>query len=210
MCSSESNPTLEGLALTKTFTRHLRRHAVAYLALFVALGGTSYAASKLPRNSVGSAQIVNGSVRAHDLARNPAVNAFTREPEQPLSDGEFAAVHLRDEAFDIGGMHRSGTNDTRIVARRTGTYVVQGTAVFAGGTCGGPPRVALIQRHMRSGALVTVDHANSGTLCNEHTRVHAGAVVRLRAGEYLELMALQRSSSGVSVSGALSAAYVSR
>ena len=57
---------------------HLRSHAVGYLALLVALGGTSYAAATLPRNSVGSSQIRtnavsspevrNGSLRAVDFA----------------------------------------------------------------------------------------------------------------------------------------------
>jgi hypothetical protein len=37
-------------------------NVVATLALFIALGGTSYAALKLPRNSVGSAQIRNDAV----------------------------------------------------------------------------------------------------------------------------------------------------
>ena len=37
-------------------------NVVATLALFVALGGASYAAVTLPRNSVGSAQLRNGSV----------------------------------------------------------------------------------------------------------------------------------------------------
>ena len=41
---------------------HLRRNAVAYLALFIALGGTSYAAVKLPANSVGTKQIKNRAV----------------------------------------------------------------------------------------------------------------------------------------------------
>jgi hypothetical protein len=35
---------------------------VAYLALFVALGGTTYAATSLPANSVGTKQLVSGSV----------------------------------------------------------------------------------------------------------------------------------------------------
>ncbi len=39
--------------------QHLRANAVAYLALFVALGGTSYAALKLPANSVSGRQIQN-------------------------------------------------------------------------------------------------------------------------------------------------------
>lgn len=44
--------------------RHLRRNVVAYLALFVALGGTSYAAIKLPANSVGTRQLKRGAVTA--------------------------------------------------------------------------------------------------------------------------------------------------
>jgi hypothetical protein len=35
---------------------------VSFVALFVALGGASYAATQLPANSVGSAQLQNGSV----------------------------------------------------------------------------------------------------------------------------------------------------
>ena len=51
--------------------RYVRRHHLALLALFVALGGTSVAATNalLPRNSVGSAQVVNGSLRKADLAQ---------------------------------------------------------------------------------------------------------------------------------------------
>jgi hypothetical protein len=46
-----------------------RRHAVALLALFVALGGTSYAAAKLPRNSVTSATVKDRSLLARDFKR---------------------------------------------------------------------------------------------------------------------------------------------
>jgi hypothetical protein len=41
---------------------HLRANAIAYLALFVALGGTGYAAANLPANSVGARQLQNGSI----------------------------------------------------------------------------------------------------------------------------------------------------
>jgi len=42
---------------------------VALLALFVALGGTGYAMTALPKNSVGTAQVINGSLLKEDLAR---------------------------------------------------------------------------------------------------------------------------------------------
>ena len=43
-------------------SQHVRANAIAYLALFVALGGTSYAAINLPTGSVGSRQIKNHSI----------------------------------------------------------------------------------------------------------------------------------------------------
>src|SRR4051812_21761868 len=42
-------------------------NVTATIALFVALGGTSYAALRLPRNSVGSAQIRTGAVHSSEV-----------------------------------------------------------------------------------------------------------------------------------------------
>jgi hypothetical protein len=51
--------------------RHLRGNLVAYVALLIALSSTSYAAASklLPRNSVGTAQVVNGSLQKLDLSK---------------------------------------------------------------------------------------------------------------------------------------------
>ena len=45
------------------------RHSTiaAYLALFLALGGTSYAVVNLPRNSVGSSELRKNAVRSSDV-----------------------------------------------------------------------------------------------------------------------------------------------
>ncbi len=43
---------------------------VSFMALFIALGGASYAATQLPANSVGTAQIQNGSVGNWKLKSN--------------------------------------------------------------------------------------------------------------------------------------------
>ena len=48
---------------------YVRRHHIGLLALFIALGGTSYAAVKLPRNSVGAQQIRAGAVKEGKLAK---------------------------------------------------------------------------------------------------------------------------------------------
>ena len=42
---------------------------MAGLALFISLGGTSYAVTKLPKNSVGTVQVKDGSLTTKDLAK---------------------------------------------------------------------------------------------------------------------------------------------
>jgi hypothetical protein len=46
---------------------HLTGNLLAYIALFVALGGTSYAVARLPANSVGAKQIKRNAVRSSDV-----------------------------------------------------------------------------------------------------------------------------------------------
>lgn len=46
----------------KWFARHIRDNVVGYLALVIALSGTSYAVATLPASSVGTAQLRNGAV----------------------------------------------------------------------------------------------------------------------------------------------------
>jgi hypothetical protein len=48
---------------------YIRRHHVALLALFVALGGTSYAVIRVPARSVGTRQLRNGAVTRTKLAK---------------------------------------------------------------------------------------------------------------------------------------------
>jgi hypothetical protein len=59
----------------KKAVSHLRANAIAYLALFVALGGTSYAAISIPRNSVGTRQLRNGAVTGRKLGKGSVTPA---------------------------------------------------------------------------------------------------------------------------------------
>ena len=61
----------------KQTLRHFRKNGVAYIALFFALCGTAYGAAStlLPKNSVGSAQVINGSLKKIDLGA-PAIAAL--------------------------------------------------------------------------------------------------------------------------------------
>lgn len=61
-------------------------HVLAGTALFVALGGTSYAAVSLPRNSVGSTQLRPGAVASSDLRANAVTSAKVRNGTLGVAD----------------------------------------------------------------------------------------------------------------------------
>jgi hypothetical protein len=65
---------------------HLRRNAVAYLALTVALGGTSYAAAQLPRNSVGAKQIKADAVGSSEMKAAAVRSSEVKDGELRLRD----------------------------------------------------------------------------------------------------------------------------
>lgn len=54
--------------LPRILKRLTYSNVLATAAVFIALGGTSYAVLDLPRNSVGSQQIRPEAVRASDIA----------------------------------------------------------------------------------------------------------------------------------------------
>ncbi len=57
--------------MTRAIIRLIQRNGIALLALFLALGGTTYAASTalIGKNTVASPQVVNGSLQTKDLSK---------------------------------------------------------------------------------------------------------------------------------------------
>lgn len=55
--------------MREQLSAHVRHNIVAYLALFVALGGSAYAAASLPKDSVGTKQLKNRAVTNPKLAK---------------------------------------------------------------------------------------------------------------------------------------------
>jgi hypothetical protein len=66
--------------------------AVALLALFVALGGTGYAALSLPKSSVGTKQLKKGAVKSPDIAANAVTGAKVKRGS--LNRTDFRAGSL--------------------------------------------------------------------------------------------------------------------
>jgi hypothetical protein len=77
-------------------------NVISVIALFVALGGASYAAVSLPKNSVGSKQIKKRAVRAKHINRN-AVTASKIQgnaiSSPKIADGTVFSVDLADNSI---------------------------------------------------------------------------------------------------------------
>jgi hypothetical protein len=113
----------------------LRRHiprpspatAISFIALFVAFGGTGYAAATLPRNSVGSAQVMDGSLKTRDLglktigalrgAAGPAGPSGATGPTGPPATALWAVVATNGSAVRSSHL----TSSEKVAA---GQYVI--------------------------------------------------------------------------------------
>ena len=112
---------------------HVRRHAVGYVALFVALGGTSYAAVSLPRNSINSAQLKPGAVAATDLRTGAVTSRSVRNRSlrpQDLAPGTL----LRGAAGPAGPAGPAGSTGPAGPAGAQGDTGPQGPAGPTEGT----------------------------------------------------------------------------
>jgi hypothetical protein len=87
--------------------RHVRSNLVAYLALFVALGGTSYAAVNLPRNSVGTAQLKANAVTSAKVKNGSLLAADFRRGQ--LRAGPAGAAGPAGPAGERGAAGERGT-----------------------------------------------------------------------------------------------------
>jgi hypothetical protein len=117
--------------MVRIYTRRLRPSpsmAVAFLALVVALGGTSYAVTRLPANSVGSKQLKTGAVARADL-RKDAVNGAKVAKDSlagdDINEASLAQVASAVAAGSAGSAsHSNSTGVLDKIAFRTDTKTV--------------------------------------------------------------------------------------
>ena len=104
-----------------TLGRHIRQQFVGYIALFIALGGVSYAAIKLPPNSVTSKQIKDAQIKTADLGSG-AVTA------SKIKKGSLLAEHFNS------GQHLAGRPGPPGPAGPVGDTGAKGDAGINGAT----------------------------------------------------------------------------
>jgi hypothetical protein len=81
--------------------KHVRGNLVGYIALFVALGGTSYAAISIPAGSVGTTQLRNGAVTSKKIANGSVTPA--RFDDRTIGGSIRHWAHVSQTAHVLGG-----------------------------------------------------------------------------------------------------------
>jgi hypothetical protein len=88
-------------------------HVIALIALFVALGGTGYAAVKLPKNSVGASQIRTNGVGSSEVKNGSLGKADFKASDLPVgATGAPGAQGAQGLKGDKGNPGTDGTNGT--------------------------------------------------------------------------------------------------
>lgn len=105
-------------------TRLSFANVMSVIAVFIALGGTTYAAVSLPKNSVGPKQIKKRAVRAKHINKNSV--SSSKVANGSLLAADFGAGQLpqgpKGDKGDKGDKGATGTFDpasTIIIARRS-------------------------------------------------------------------------------------------
>ncbi len=117
---------------------YLRRNHLALLALFIALGGTSYAATQLPANSVGTRQIRDSSVTKAKLSDSLRQTLARVSPEPAAGRGAAGPTGPAGSAGAPGAPGANGAPGTVSTARAYGyeTYPANPCPPGAAASCG--------------------------------------------------------------------------
>jgi len=160
-------PTL----LTRARRRLSFANVTSAVALFVALGGTGYAAIALPRNSVGSAQIRTHAVKKSEIGKG-AVGRWEILPNgvhrseirrdavgpSELRGNAVSSDEVADGTLQAGDLSSAGR--TALAALDGVSFRVASTA--AGGAAGGNAKAIA---HTANSGVYTVDLGRDASAC---------------------------------------------
>jgi hypothetical protein len=111
-------------------------NVMATVAVFVALGGTSYA---LATGSVGSRELANNSVRSNDLRNNDVRGKDVRNGTigtRDVADGGLLAADFKAGQLPAGERGEPGPPATKLFAYIRDTAMVDATVQYESGVTG--------------------------------------------------------------------------
>jgi hypothetical protein len=90
---------------------------ISIIALIVAIGGVSYAAVKIPKNSVGTKQLKKGAVKTAKLKKGAVSTAKIKGDAvtaAKLKDGSVGASELQDGSVDSANLGNDSVDSAKV------------------------------------------------------------------------------------------------
>ena len=147
----------------------LRRQWIGILALFIALGGTGYAAATLPRNSVTAKQIKRNAVAGSEIRKGAVTGVDVKN--RSLSVADFVGGLPAGEPGAQGPTGETGPAGTA----RAYAYVAPNTCA------GGPPAQCTLDR---SKGVASVTRTSTGAYCVTAPGLDSSTTPAIVAGDY--------------------------
>jgi hypothetical protein len=170
---------LEALMLSR-IAGHLRANVVGYLALFAALGGTSYAAVRLAPGSVTTSALAKGAVTHSKLA--PGSVGASDIAKRSLSAAVFKPGALltavKATAGAKGGSGTAGANGAAGLAGAAGTSGAPGPA----GPAGADGSASVVMKARDTGTVTAPDGASTNVPLSGGTWTQGASDVNLITG----------------------------
>lgn len=156
----------------------------------------SYGSLAVATNAIGTAEIANGSVGVADLGPIPAVLARGTAP-QGMANNTYTKVELPSEDYDMGSMHNDFVESSKLTASVTGIYAVSGHVQLQGNT---DSFLRALELRLNDTTTIGRDEVlNDGTILDRY--LAADAIVRLSAGDFVEMEVRQESGMTLDLRG---------
>lgn len=123
----------------------------------------------------------------------------THSVDQSFASAVSAAVAFNTDVHNVGGMHSTITNNTRLTAKVTGLYSVGGSVNWAANATG--IRNIYIRRNGTTPIVADLRLAAGGA---DPTQQSIHTEIRLAAGDYVELIAQQASGGALNLTASAS------
>lgn len=185
---------------------------------FVNIAGARYTnttAVNAFRIQFSTGNITSGTVRVYGVSKSTgsgglAVASATnvnRSTSQTLTHAVEAAITFDTSVFDVDGMWSSGTNPTRLTARQTGKYFINGQIQLGTGFLG-----SIHVRVYKNGSVVARETYIGQNLSSGTESHGVNCLLSLTTGDYVELkveLDLQAGSGTFNVNGGADATFFS-
>lgn len=137
--------------------------------------------------------LCNGSAWVQVAGKSiPHQCRLTLTSNQSIANNTVTAVNFTTEGFDNAGLHDTATNTERITIRRTGRYMIGGSARWTSNASGS--RFCAINLN---GGAGTADLVRDRKLPSTESEVSLTTLVSLTAGDFIQLNVYQDSGGAL-------------